>query len=290
MKRLAVWLLAGAFVLVALMAVAAAVRDTNPTTTQVCYGDCPTYQFHAERYVCPDGYKLKDGLCTKKDHDPVEPTLETFDVSVPYIKSEDPGKCHRPAPSSLDVPEWAEHDYNGDLPEHVDAEVISCPLPTATEVVEPTATEVVEPTATATLEPGEPTPTATVDPCAEGQCEPTATPTATEKPDKPRLPNTGYALAGEPNAWLIPGTNHSWAVHASAPDGAGYELVFWKVGGIYEFEGQQVQVTGTLVVAPEATDMLDSGSSDLVLITCRAYNAVTGDWERRLIVWVDLVE
>ena len=124
---------------------------------QVCYGDCPTLQFHAERQVCPAGYhqsQLLPNKCVKGpiwDLEYADKITETFDVDVPYIKSEDPGKCHRPSPASLDVPSWAADEYNEELPEHLDAETVECPPPP-----EPTPTNTPEPTPTPlpTPEPG----------------------------------------------------------------------------------------------------------------------------------------
>ena len=47
---------------------------------------------------------------------------ETFGpITVQYgLRSQDPNHCHRPNGQDLGVPSWAMHDYNDDLPEHLD--------------------------------------------------------------------------------------------------------------------------------------------------------------------------
>jgi hypothetical protein len=74
-------------------------------------------------YKCPEGYSNNPG------HDNcrlwVDPTYktETFTVTFDYNKwDQDPTKCHRPTAQSLDIPSWAQADFNKDFDEWKDAE------------------------------------------------------------------------------------------------------------------------------------------------------------------------
>lgn len=94
--------------------------------------ECPVLQFEATRLVCPEDYKLKDDVCVKRDAEPVKPKEEKFYTRVPYEKSEDPNKCHKPSPAQLNIPEWARAKYERTLREWLDAKIVECPQPTAT--------------------------------------------------------------------------------------------------------------------------------------------------------------
>src|SRR3990167_4004152 len=90
--------------------------------------ECPTFEFSARE--CPAGYhEFGPVFCEKNGAQfDLEPYLTFGPIQVTYNKSEDPHKCHRPSPASLDIPSWAVNNYNSDLEEHVDAVEVECPL------------------------------------------------------------------------------------------------------------------------------------------------------------------
>lgn len=132
---------------------------------RVCYGDCPTFNFYADRYVCDSGWHLGENhWCYKTGRIPKLADHQIVDIKdIQRTKSEDSNHCHKPTADSLGIPSWARDDY-GKIPEWVLPEVIACPTETPT----PTPTTTPEPTDEPTSTP-EPTKTP----------EPTATPSAT---------------------------------------------------------------------------------------------------------------
>lgn len=100
---------------------------------EVCW-DCPTFDFHAKE--CPAGYRpsiIKPDKCYKSGRGYVD--YLTFDLlNIQRVKSQDPNKCHKPTPETLNVPTWARSDY-GKLAEHVPGKVFECPTPTPVPTV-----------------------------------------------------------------------------------------------------------------------------------------------------------
>ncbi|MDD4382288.1 MAG: hypothetical protein PHE21_03015, partial [Candidatus Dojkabacteria bacterium] len=71
-----------------------------------CDFTCDTYHFDWREYEdCPDGYKVDkedESMCIKKDNPDIERKYTDYSYDIPYIKSEDKNKCHRPSDSQLE--------------------------------------------------------------------------------------------------------------------------------------------------------------------------------------------
>lgn len=115
-------------------------------------------------------------------------------ITFTYNKSNDPHKCHRPTPESLNLPSWTINDFNHDNPEHrstVKTNCVQIPAQSQTNVVScavpfvpcitPSVTSTPYPTNIPTLSPSVTvTPEATGTPGVTPSEQPTLTPTSSQ--------------------------------------------------------------------------------------------------------------
>jgi len=107
---------------------------TNPPTCTklVAEESCPVVNFSTSHMVCPSNpsaYTSTDstkpcwiwvGTGPNKVKMYADEINEPFSTNVQYIKSQDPHKCHKPAPSQCGIPSWAIPAFNA-LPQSLDS-------------------------------------------------------------------------------------------------------------------------------------------------------------------------
>jgi|GEM_PF-2532658 len=159
-------------------------------SSEQCDEACPQVTWSTSRTICVRQHK---GRCS-------EYSTETFGpITFTYNKSNDPHKCHRPTPSSLELPSWTIDDFNHDNSEHrstvktncvqipaqSQTNVVSCAVPFV-PCVTPSVTSTPYPTDTPTT-----TPTVTSTPEVTPSEQPTSSPTSS--------PNVGGDNGGSSN-------------------------------------------------------------------------------------------
>ena len=215
-----------------------------------------------------------------EDLEPEDPTPTPEDEPTPVPTEE-------PTPVPTDEPQPTPTDAPGPTP-------TDGPQPTPTDVITPTD----EPTPTE-----DPTPTPTEEPptCEElDTCEtPTPTPTEvvpTEEPTPDKLPSTGFIsqgeiMNGEPWIVMLNGDTTVWAGHNQEDWPAGQ---WWKLWTGVEFYWQYGDSQGWYTVTYYNADaavtdvhLIYSTEPDIILVTCRGYDAETNTWAQRLVIYAE---